>query len=320
MRLTPAGLTVTPTFDPTITGAANAAALQSTINAAIAAYQNTISTPINVSILFRADPTIGGANSATSYAQVPYAQFRAALASEPQTADTTTALANLPAQANNPVNNMPNITLTTANLRALGIQALYSVTFSAAATVQFSFGGVSATPFTYTPSTTAAQDLQTDLQSIAALDAVDGRGNDSVTVTGSNGGPFLVQIDAQNGTVGGTLSVSDSSVGVQVAAPATTDSTFTLNPTYSPANNLGYAEHEIDEVLGSASALPNYGSGGGPATLPSPIDLYRYTAGPNGARIWTTTDTADNAYLSLDGSTNLVQFNESNINNNQRDE
>jgi hypothetical protein len=213
---------------------------------------------------------------------------------------------------------MPNLSLDPADVRALGITALYKVTFPAAATVQFSFGGTKATPFTYAPGTTAAQDLQTNLQTIAALNA-NGGGNDSVSVTGPAGGPFLVEIDAQNGNVGGTLSVSDSAVQVQVGAPTTPDSTITLNPTYSQAANFSNVEHEMDEALGISSALPNTGSQNPPATVPNPIDLYRYTSGPNGTRIWTTTDTADNAYFSLDGSTDLVQFNESNINNNGGD-
>ncbi|HLJ96103.1 MAG TPA: hypothetical protein VKU02_23205 [Gemmataceae bacterium] len=317
-RLTPAGgFTITPMFDPSITGAANAAAIENTINAAITYFQSTLSNPINVSILFQADPTIGGGSSQTSIMTVPYAQFRAALASETQTADTMTALANLPTQANNPVNNAPSLALSSANVRALGIQALYTVTFSAAATMQFSFSGATSTPFTYTPGTTAAQDLQTNLQTIAALDAADGRGNDMITVTGVSTGSFLVEIDAQNGNVGGTLSASDASVQVQVAAPASVDSTITLNPTYDPATNFGIVEHEMDEALGFSSALPN--GGGALPNTPNPIDLYRYTAGPNGARIWSTTDTADNAYFSLDGNTDFVQFNESNINGNGGD-
>src|SRR5207244_3853640 len=123
---------------------------------------------------------IGGGSSRTGIRSVPYAQFRAALASETQSADTTTALANLPMQMNNPVNNSPSLDLTKADLRALGIQALYSVTFSTAATVQFTFGGATTMSFTYTPGTTAAQDLQTNLQTIPALDAADGNGNDFV--------------------------------------------------------------------------------------------------------------------------------------------
>jgi hypothetical protein len=317
-RVTPAtGFTITPTFDPTITGAANADAIKNAINAAITYYQNTFSNPINVAILFQGDPTINGASSSGFHNTISYTQFRAALASQPQTADTMTALANLPAQANNPVNNIPDLELSPAEIRALGISALYTVTFSATATVPFNFGGANSTPFTYTPGTTTAQDLQTNLQTIATLNAANGNGNDTVSVTGPNGGPFTVQIDAQNGNVGGTLSVSDPAVQVQVAAPATPDSTITLNPTYDQATLFSTVEHEIDEALGLGSALPN--SGSPPADVPWPQDLYRYTNGPNGTRTWTTTDTADNAYFSLDGSTVLAQFNEANIKDNQGD-
>ena len=57
-------------------------------------------------------------------------------------------------------------------------------------------------------------------------------------------------------------------------------------------------EHEIDEVLGCSSGLPNF-------TLICPIDLFRYTT--NLARTYTTN--GDNAYFSVDGTNLLARFN-----------
>ena len=68
------------------------------------------------------------------------------------------------------------------------------------------------------------------------------------------------------------------------------------------------ASHEIDEVLGSASALT--GLTNGAATLPGAIyvqDLFRYDQ--NGARSYTTAVNAI-AYFSLDGSTAIARYNQ----------
>jgi hypothetical protein len=63
---------------------------------------------------------------------------------------------------------------------------------------------------------------------------------------------------------------------------------------------ISTTEHEIDEILGLASALD------GSLSNPLPEDLYRYTS--TGARTYTTT--GDNAYFSLDGTTDLARFNQ----------
>ncbi|MDD5037076.1 MAG: NF038122 family metalloprotease [Methylococcaceae bacterium] len=57
-------------------------------------------------------------------------------------------------------------------------------------------------------------------------------------------------------------------------------------------------QHEVDEVLGIIS---NVGESG-----PRPIDLFRYDS--SGLRNWTTV--GDNAYFSIDGTTQLARFNQ----------
>jgi hypothetical protein len=79
----------------------------------------------------------------------------------------------------------------------------------------------------------------------------------------------------------------------------------------SPGSTLQYsllatAEHEIDEVLGLGSSLPN-NSNNAFFNNPSGEDLYRYSA--PGVRSFTATSGA-NAYFSINGgATNLDQFN-----------
>jgi hypothetical protein len=63
-------------------------------------------------------------------------------------------------------------------------------------------------------------------------------------------------------------------------------------------------EHEIDEVLGLGSALPTPPSGN-----PFPEDLFRYDS--SGARSFTTTSTAK-AFFSINGTTDLAQFDNQN--------
>jgi LPXTG-motif cell wall-anchored protein len=67
---------------------------------------------------------------------------------------------------------------------------------------------------------------------------------------------------------------------------------------------LAVIEHEIDEVLGLGSGLPN-----SPFGTIFPQDLFRYDL--SGNRNYTTA--GDNAYFSIDGTTQIARFN--NVNN-----
>ncbi len=64
-----AALVITPTFDSTITGDANAAAIENVINGAIATYETTFTDPINVTITF-GEMTTGLGESSTYYESV----------------------------------------------------------------------------------------------------------------------------------------------------------------------------------------------------------------------------------------------------------
>ena len=113
-------ITFTVAWDPTITGDPNAATIQSTINQALSVYSSFISTSIVVSLKF-AEMNIGLGQSSTFYGTTTYSQYRSALVTSATSADDATALAHLPAGANNPVNNSTSIALSTPNLRALSL-------------------------------------------------------------------------------------------------------------------------------------------------------------------------------------------------------
>jgi len=121
-----AGLTITPTFDSTITNDANAAQIEQTINDVIQFYENTYANPINVTIQFK-EMTSGLGQSNTTIYGFTYGQFRTALANQyaiSHQADQATALAHLPNQANNPITNDAFIWITTADAKALGLGSL----------------------------------------------------------------------------------------------------------------------------------------------------------------------------------------------------
>lgn len=117
-----AGLIITPTFDATITSDANSATIEQTISAAIAIYSATFSNSGSVAINFF-EMNSGLGSSETFIGDISYSQYRAALVAHSKSSDDATALAHLPSGPNNPVNGSSMVTLTTANLRALGFNA-----------------------------------------------------------------------------------------------------------------------------------------------------------------------------------------------------
>jgi hypothetical protein len=123
-----ANLTITPTFDSSITGDPNAAAIESTINSAIKIYEQTYTNPINVTIYFQEGAGLG--SSLTALYDEGYTFFRNGLATNQalsHQADQATALAHLPNQANNPVTNATDLYIKTADIKALGGPSLPGV-------------------------------------------------------------------------------------------------------------------------------------------------------------------------------------------------
>jgi hypothetical protein len=115
-------LTIVATFDSTITNSANAAAIQGTINTAVALYASKILDPMTVTIHFAAMSS-GLGRSNYFFCNISYSSFIAALKSDSKSTDDATATALLPSASTNPVNGSSTINIHTANLRAIGINS-----------------------------------------------------------------------------------------------------------------------------------------------------------------------------------------------------
>jgi PEP-CTERM motif len=142
-------LTISATYDSTITSDPNSAAIMSTIGTAINFYQTVITNPITVNIKF-AEMTSGLGQSLTSYSTVNYSSYLTALQSHSSgNATDTSALASLPGGSNEPVTNGAQIATTLANLRALGLRGAPSGNDS---TISINTGITNYTGKTFDPS------------------------------------------------------------------------------------------------------------------------------------------------------------------------
>jgi hypothetical protein len=122
---TSALLVINPTFDSSITGDPNSAAIQAMINDAIAIYEAHLNDPITVSILFRYATTAPGGSPlpGTTLAQsnyviyfIPWNTYIASLTADATTANDATANASLPGS---PLTT--NVLPSSADGRAVGL-------------------------------------------------------------------------------------------------------------------------------------------------------------------------------------------------------
>ena len=152
----------------------------------------------------------------------------------------------------------------------------------------------------------------TDTTAIASL----GGAHANNPVTGSTDIQTTATLAAALG-LGSQVSDTFASCGGLSANACITLSIGMLNPGGSPLAGLeGTVEHEFDEVLGTASALPN--GGGALPTDPLAADLYRY--GAPGVRSFALNSSTEvpctgspTAYLSINGGvTNLNNYNNCN--------
>lgn len=207
-------LTIVPTFDSSITGDANSAAMMAGINHAIQVLQSNVTDNVTVNVTFVADESIGLGQSSTYGAEFSYANFLAALRTHATSLNDTNGLSKLPNSSTDPLIGGAQIHLTTAQARVLGLDSSYSGT--------------------------------------------------------------------------------DSTISLKMSL---------MNFTRPPGDPNKYdlaqvTEHELDEVLGISSGLPD-------TSVVWPMDLFRYTT--NLARTFTTA--GDNAYFSVDGTNLLARFN-----------
>ena len=109
------GLTIIPTFDPSID-----TATKSVINNAVAYYEDAFATNITVNIYFF-NMNSGLAESIFPAYTGPYSSYRTALGNNATSTDDATALANTPSGTNNPVTGNGNIVLKSPIGRAVGL-------------------------------------------------------------------------------------------------------------------------------------------------------------------------------------------------------
>jgi FG-GAP-like repeat len=119
------GLIINPTFDSSITGNPNAAAIEAMINRAISFHESLFSDPITIQIRFRYSttgpdgtplPAHAGAQSLFVIYQVPWGIYINALRADARTSNDSVANASLPATALS-----PNIKPRSAGGRAVGL-------------------------------------------------------------------------------------------------------------------------------------------------------------------------------------------------------
>jgi len=120
------GLTIHPTFDNSITGNPNAAAIQAMINRAIGIYESLFSDPITIQIRFRYATTgpdgiplshgLVSQSDTTVYTNVSSNTYISALRADARTSNDNIANASLPGNALS-----PNIRPASANGRSLGL-------------------------------------------------------------------------------------------------------------------------------------------------------------------------------------------------------
>jgi hypothetical protein len=209
-------LTIVPTFDSSITGDPNAAAMEAAINAAITVFETNYTGTDVVQIDFISDSTVGLGESTTWTSDFSYSSYLTALKSTAADANDTNALSKLPNGTHDPVINGTQIHLTLALARHLGLASGY----------------------------------------------------------GPDGFDSTIRLN-----------------------------TTIMNFTRTSINPDDYdmeetCEHEIDEVLGTASHLPT-------TSDIAAVDLFRYTT--NLTRTFITS--GDNAYLSVDGTNLWARYN-----------
>ncbi len=116
-----AGFVIVPTYDASINSLSNATQVKGVINSAIQFYQSKLTDNITVNITF-SNMNTGLGQSVKPVYTVSYANYLSALKRDATSASDATALANLPTQALNPVNQQSQMLVSQANLKALGFR------------------------------------------------------------------------------------------------------------------------------------------------------------------------------------------------------
>ncbi|MEY2504921.1 MAG: hypothetical protein QOG27_1201 [Verrucomicrobiota bacterium] len=157
-RVPTTGLVINPTFDSSITNNPNSAAIQSTINQAIAKYQALFSESMTVSILFRyattgpdGSPLPSGALAASRYVfyTIPWSTFLNSLRADAKTPNDSRANASLPPNALS-----TSVEPSSADGRAIGLNTPPAMFSNGSVAVGGQYDGIvtlnSSAPFQFT--------------------------------------------------------------------------------------------------------------------------------------------------------------------------
>ena len=239
-----ADLVIDPIYDSSITSNPAATAIENTIVNAIGVFETTYATPITVPIYFQADSSGLSSSLFFLYSASYSLYYSDLLAVDSNPAAIAGLQANGGSGPENPVTDDNNISIKSANARAVGIAiAPGCIPTGTAGAMTCAYG-----------------------QTSNSVDAI--------------------------------VSLNMSLLSPPLSASGSNYSLSTV------------VEHELDEVLGLGSTLPNTSAASGnvSATDPEPEDLFRY--GSNGQRVFgVNCASPGSAFFSYGGATNLDQFN-----------
>jgi hypothetical protein len=251
-------LVINPVWDSSITSDPNAATIMSTINSAIAIYQARFADPVTVSIKFQ-ETGSGLGGSSTFFGNISYSSYRSALVTDATTSSDSTALAHLPNVANNPVNGNANISVTTANLRALGF-AVSPPSGQADSTISLNtsimnLNRLSIDPGKYDLMAVVSHEID---EALGFGSALNGLGNGSAPPTGAVWGMDLYRYDQL-----GVRSFNTTAANQAYFSLDGTTQLSRFNQTaggdYSDWFSITAHTPQVQDAFGTPGAIPNLG-------------------------------------------------------------
>jgi len=193
-------ITIVPTFDPSVTGNVNSAAIQNAFNYAALTFKNLYSDPIQINITVVAGNSgLGGSNTSILGTQT-YTQLRSQLIADAVSANDTTANASLPVSS--PLGASSLIVYTRAQAKSLSLIASDATTDGT-----FTFNALQ--PYTFDP-TNRAVGGSYDFVSVAEHEISEIMGRIPSLGTAFFGQPDYLPYDLFRWTAPGARNLSDA--------------------------------------------------------------------------------------------------------------